>query len=123
MVKPIAIDSRRETVVTVPPVADGVMHFRFEINFIVDEITGPAPVVRILEIAWLEKRHYIREYLLDYHARYRQLPQALHDLGSTPGHHLRVGVVDFDRVRVRIRERLDRRNRGKSRWARWFGLN
>ena len=96
------------------------MHFRFEVNYIVDEITGGPPVVGILEIAWLEKRHHIRRFLLDYHRRFHALPVARHDLGTTQMHHFPVGVVDFTYVRERIRDRIAYRRGTINRWPRWL---
>ena len=88
------------------------MHFRFEINFIVDRITGRRPVVRILEIAWLDKREHISRFLLDYHARYHRLPADRQDLGSTSAFGLGIGTIDFGEVRRGIRDDLENRPPG-----------
>ena len=93
------------------------MHCRFEVNFIVNRITGRRPTVRILEIAWQDKREHIREFLLDYYARHQCLPMGSHDLGSTPAFRLSVGIIDFGEVRHRVREDLEGGRRG---WRRRF---
>ena len=87
------------------------MHYRFEINFIVREILGPAPGIPILDIAWSDKQRYIRRYLEDYHRRHRRLPAGMQDLGSTEENHLQIGVIDFDAIRVRIDAELRRSER------------
>lgn len=94
------------------------MHCRFEVNFIVDRILGGRPKVRILVIAWQDKREHIRRFLLDYYARYHRLPMGRHDLGSTPNFRLEVGFIDFGEVRREIRHDLQHRHRG---WRRWLG--
>ena len=88
------------------------MHGRFEINYIVNWITGRRPQVRILEIAWQDKREHIRGFLLDFLARHRRLPTGRHDLGCTPTFRLSVGVIDFDVVRQELHDDLEHRRRG-----------
>ncbi len=104
--KPVVAATGRQGQAPVP------MHGRFEINFIVNRITGRRPPVRILEIAWQDKREHIRRFLLDYLARYRRLPVGRHDLGCTTNFRLAVGVIDFDAVRRRVRDDLERRQSG-----------
>ena len=89
------------------------MHCRFEINFLVDRIVGRRPPVRILEIGWQDKRQHIRRFLLDYYARRRRLPLGRHDLGLTAEHHLTVGVINFSAVRRELRDKIERRHRGR----------
>lgn len=93
------------------------MHGRFEINFIVNRITGRCPPVRILEIAWQDKREHIRGFLLDYLARHRRLPTGRHDLGRTSTFRLVVGVIDIGLVRQKLRDDFEHR---KDAWRHRF---
>ena len=88
-----------------------MMHFRFEINLMVNEILGPEPGVKILRIAWDDKRRYIHQFLENYYQCHQSLPQGSLDLGSTPGIGLSIGVVDFDTVRLRVETELQRKER------------
>ena len=88
------------------------MHCRFEINFVVERIIGRRPVVRILEIAWQDKREHIGHFLRDYYARHHRLPSGRHDLGRSPAFGLVVGTIDFGEVRRLVREDCQGRPRG-----------
>ncbi len=82
------------------------MHPRFEINLTVNQIMGERPDVRILQIAWYDKRRHLGHFLRDYHARFGALPRGCHDLGQTQGFGLVVGVIDFDQVRTAVAREL-----------------
>ena len=43
------------------------MHFRFEINLITNEILGPEPGIRILDIAWYDKQQHIHLHFIISH--------------------------------------------------------
>ena len=88
-----------------------MMHYRFEINLIANEILGPEPRVRILSIAWSDKQRYIHQFLEDYHRNHKALPSGSLDMGSTNSIGLSIGVVDFDAVRARVGAELQRKER------------
>ncbi len=87
------------------------MHFRFEINLITNEILGPEPGIRILDIAWYDKQQHIHRYLEDYYREHRELPSGMHDLGTTEENHLGIGMIDFDAVREHVSLELSRKER------------
>ena len=91
------------------------MHPRFEINLIVNRIMGERPDVRILQVAWYDKRRHLRHFLGDYHARFGALPRGCHDLGQTRGFGLIVGVIDFDQVRASVERELRLKARSNAR--------
>ena len=93
----------------------GAMHPRFEIKLLVNEILGERPEVRILQIAWYDKRRHLWQFLSHYHARFGRLPRGCHDLGETRGLGLGVGVIDFDRVRSAVERDLRRKSRSNAR--------
>ncbi len=95
--------------------ADEAMHPRFEINLLVNQVIGEMPEVRILQIAWYDKRRHLRRFLSHYHARFGSLPRGCHDLGQTESFGLGVGVIDFDRVRAAIERELRRKSRSNAR--------
>ena len=95
--------------------ADEAMHPRFEINLLVNQVMGEMPEVRILQIAWYDKRRHLRQFLGRYHARFGTLPRGCHDLGETRGFGLGVGVIDFDRVRQSVEGELRRKARSNAR--------
>ena len=78
------------------------MHYRFEICRLADTIVGELPKVRILQIAWYEKREHVARFIRDYHAGHGILPQGRIDLGVTDDLRLTVGTVDFDLARQRL---------------------
>ena len=82
---------------------------------IADEVAGRFPQVKILQIAWHDKRQHVRRFLLDYYAKYRCLPSGRHDLGRTGVHHLSMGIIDFDRVRRKIQIEIDYRRQAGAR--------
>ena len=88
-----------------------MMHPRFEINLIAQEILGPKPGVKILTIAWCQKHRHIHQFLETYYRRHQSLPTGSEDLGTTEGMGLSIGVVDFDAVRVRVDAELQRKER------------
>ena len=99
-----------------PAAAAGVaMHPRFEINLMVNQVIGERPEVRILQIAWYDKRRHLRQFLYHYHARFGALPRGCHDLGETQSFGLGVGVIDFDRVRQSVERDLGRKARSNAR--------
>ncbi len=97
--------------------SDVAMHPRFEINLIVNQVIGERPEVRILQIAWYDKRRHLRHFLSNYHTRFGALPRGCHDLGETEGLGLGVGVIDFDRVRSSVEQDLRRKARSNARRA------
>lgn len=97
-----------------PGEAGAKMHARFEMLWLIDAIVGARPEVRILQIAWYEKRRQVAGFVRACHARHAMLPRGCHDLGVTADHGLRVGRVDFDAARMRLCP--------ESRPRRWPGL-
>lgn len=95
------------------------MHCRFEARRLGAFILGPRPQVKILQIAWLEKQQHIVSFLDEYYELHKTLPRGRHDLGATETHGLRLGVLDFDRVRGQMQQTLPRES---GRWRRWRQL-
>ena len=91
------------------------MHPRFEINLIVNQVMGECPEVRILQIAWYDKRRHLREFLQHYLVRFGELPRGCHQLGQTRSLGLGVGVIDFDRVRLSVARELRLKARSNAR--------
>ena len=89
-----------------PAQAAAPMHCRFEARRLSAFVLGPRPRVRILQIAWLEKEQHISRFLQDYYAEHGCLPRGRHDLGATAAHGLRIGVLDFGRMREQMRQSL-----------------
>ena len=77
------------------------MHARFAMPRLTDAIVGARPEVRIVQIAWHEKRRHVDAFLRAYHARHGVLPRGCHDPGATADHGLRIGRIDFDAARRR----------------------
>ncbi len=101
---------------TGPAAAAGIaMHPRFEINLFVNQVMGERPDVRILQIAWYDKRRHLRQFLCHYRDRFGELPRGCHDLGQTRSLGLGVGVIDFDRVRRAVDSDLRRKSRSNAR--------
>ena len=80
------------------------MHYRFEIQLIVNAILADASAA--LRSDWDRDvvRQHLRRYLARYHREHGVLPSGRHYLGMTRPLHLEIGMIDFDRVRARIRE-------------------
>ncbi len=91
------------------------MHPRFEINLFVNQVMGERPDVRILQIAWHDKRRHLRQFLYHYHDRFGEMPRGCHDLGETRSLGLGVGVIDFDQVRSSVERDLRRKARSNAR--------
>ncbi len=94
------------------------MHCRFEARRLVAFLLGPPPRVKILQIAWTDKKRHIDRFLNDYYDRHKCLPSGRHDLGVTAAHGLRIGVLDFDRIRAQMRMTLRREQERARRWRR-----
>ena len=92
------------------------MHGRFEARRLIGFLLGPRPRVKILQIAWLDKKRHIELFLNDYYARHKRLPDGRHDLGVTEGHGLRVGMLDFGLMRGQLRQTLRREQLRARRW-------
>ena len=100
------------------PATELSMHDRFEARRLVAFLLGPPPRVKILLVAWLDKKMHIDRFLDDYYALHRCLPSGRHNLGRTETHGLRIGVIDFDRMRTQMRLALRREQRRSRRWRR-----
>ncbi len=94
------------------------MHCRFEARRLTAFVLGPCPRIKILRIAWLDKKGHLERFLNDHYASHKCLPRGRHDLGVTENHGLRIGVLDFDRVRAQMRQALRREQQRSRRWSR-----
>ena len=92
----------------------GEMHCRIEARRLAAFVLGPRPRVKILQIAWFDKKSRIDRFLNDFYAAHKCLPRGRHDLGVSENHGLSIGEIDFDRIRAQTHEAL-RRERSRAR--------
>ena len=82
---------------------DAPMHFAFEILLLTTNIVGESSEENRICDAWKVKKQHVRDYLVNYHEKHGVLPVGCHDLGKTKSPELKIGVVDFDAIRKKIR--------------------
>ena len=80
------------------------MHYQFEIQMIVNAILADSVQALRGDYDRDVVRQHLRRYLMRYHREHGALPTGRHYLGMTRPLHLEIGMIDFDRVRARIRE-------------------
>jgi hypothetical protein len=83
--------------------SDAPMHFMFELQLMTYEIVGKPIEENRINVYWKVKRQHVREYLTGYYENHGVFPMGCHDLGHTKSRKLKVGVVDFDAIRQKIR--------------------
>ena len=98
---------------TAPAGDEVAMHQRFEARRLAAFVLGPRPLIKILQVAWLDKQRHINAFLNDYYTRHKTLPDGCHNLGNTAELGLRVGVVDFGRARTQMHRALKDEGRDK----------
>ena len=114
-VLPFPVSPKKAAVSGMQPGSE--MHCRFEARRLTAFLLGPRPRVKILQIAWLDKRRHLDRFLDDYYAAHKCLPRGRHDLGVTENHGLWIGVLDFDRIRAQLRLALRREQQRTRRWS------
>ena len=82
---------------------DAPMHFMFEIQLLTTEIVGKSTEENRISVNWKMKRQHVRDYLINYYEKHGVLPVGCHDLGKTKSPDLKIGIVDFDAIRQKIR--------------------
>jgi len=82
---------------------DAPMYFWFEIQLITNEFVGKPIEKNRISVTWHCKRQHVRGYLIDYYEKHAVLPAGCHDLGNTKSRNIKIGVIDFDSIRQKIR--------------------
>ena len=84
------------------------MHYRFEIQLITSEVVADATARQQNSYARQVARQHVKSYLEQYYKLHGKLPSGRHYLGMTRPLNLEIGMVNFDRIRERIRTESER---------------
>ena len=86
------------------------MHYRFEIQLIMAEIVANATANHQSSFARQVARQHVKSYLEQYYKLHERLPTGRHYLGMTRPLNLEIGMVNFDRIRRKIRRDCEATN-------------
>ena len=78
---------------------DVPMHYKFEINLIIRQIIGPSPKGSAIRgWGWMARRKHLKDFLEEYHLKYKRIPTGIHDIGKTKALNIQMGIINFGDV-------------------------
>ena len=90
-------------------VAESPVHYRFEIQLIINQVIGKPTAENSADFAWVVKEQHVKRFLLNYYRKHEALPTDGCYLGMTRPLNLEVGMVDFGAIRRKIRAAAEQR--------------